>query len=174
MGEGIDGGECQHPESASTREWLSALELSGVTMRHLALAGAHPPEEYLWRPGRSRPEPCGPRAAPHRRGRQEALQQRERGGAHLAPTRGPRGGKPCHTTVWEPRGNGRDRPDAQERRKQGGAATPQTHPPAPAGGSGAPPGRPPTGAPGGSNRALSSVVFGTSFLAPRISRSGQT
>ena len=32
MGEGIDGGECQHLESVSSREWLIALELSGVTM----------------------------------------------------------------------------------------------------------------------------------------------
>ena len=32
MGEGIDGGECQHLESVSSREWLIALELSGVAM----------------------------------------------------------------------------------------------------------------------------------------------
>ena len=38
MGEGIDGGECQHLESASSREWLIALELSGVAM---IAAGAH-------------------------------------------------------------------------------------------------------------------------------------
>ena len=32
MGEGIEGGECQLLESASSREWLNALELCGVAM----------------------------------------------------------------------------------------------------------------------------------------------
>ena len=35
MGEGIEGGECQLLESASSREWLNALELCGVAMPFL-------------------------------------------------------------------------------------------------------------------------------------------
>ena len=38
MGEGIEGGECQLLESASSREWLNALESCGVVIPPLGLS----------------------------------------------------------------------------------------------------------------------------------------